>query len=176
MTRRDIYHVAYTGVRNWLEFIGETIEGNILTKAEIRHAMEFTTHIEIFSEKYQCIITSESMSKGENIAKLPKRNEDKKTYVFSSEIKDLSGYNMLNISFEWLKLNPFIHMLAQRYEVLNDSKIILERLMTDKNALPKIKNNIDIFWAGANVGDIIMMFNDKHSDIINTAEYRLVVP
>lgn len=176
MTRRDIYHVAYTGVREWLEFIGETIEGEPLTKPEIRHAIEFTTHIEIFSENFQCIITSESMSKGENVAKLPKRNEDKKIYVFSHEVKDLSSYKIINISFEWLKLNPFTHMLAQRYEIIGDQKPILDRLMSDRNAIPKIKNNIDTFWAGASVGDIIALYNDKHSDIMSTAEYRLVVP
>jgi DNA-directed RNA polymerase subunit H (RpoH/RPB5) len=176
MTRRDIYHVVYGGVREWLEFIGETIEDKPLSKAEIRQAMEFTTYIEIFSEKYQCIITSESMSKGENVAKLPKQNDEKKIYVFSREARDLSDRKMTNISFEWLKLNPFKHMLAQRYEIIEDQKFVLERLMAERNAIPKAKYNIDTFWAGANFGDIIALYNDRHSDVMSTAEYRIVVP
>lgn len=175
MSRRNIYCLVYNNICTWLEKQGETLEMPTMKIVDIIQAMSLKTYVEISSENYNCIITSESTSKKENILKFPKYKDSKSIFVFSQDTNDLSKYgDMTNISFEWMLLDPTTHKMSPQYEIL-DGKDEVAYLGANTNKLPKIKlNTIIPFWIGAKKGDIIAVKNECVEGTIQAVEYRVV--
>jgi DNA-directed RNA polymerase subunit H (RpoH/RPB5) len=175
MSKRNIYCLIYINVRKWLEKKGETIITPQAKLSDILQDISLKTFIELSSENFNCIITSESTSKKENIMKFPKFKNSKPVYVFSLEANDLSKYgNIFNIPFDWILMDPTTHFMSPKYEILSDTTEVAY-MGANFSKLPKIKlNTIIPFWIGAKKGDIIAVKNDCVEGTIQSVEYRIV--